>query len=75
MQRNLDEALSDQPAADLDVREVKEREQAHVSNMEVLDASELPSVDDLNAARELSVIGQAPKQEVRKAKVEVHSKH
>ena len=75
MQRNLDEALSDQPAADLDVREVKERKQAHVSNMEVLDASELPSVDDLNAARELSVIGQAPKQEVRKAKVEVHSKH
>ena len=75
MQRDLDEALYEQPAAGLDVREAGEQEQAHVSSMEVLDASELPSVDDLNAARELSVIDQAPKQEVRKAKVEVHSEH
>ena len=75
MQRDLDEAPYEQPAAGLDVREAWEQEQVHVSSMEVLDASELPSVDDLNAARELSVIDQAPKQEVRKAKVEVHSEH
>ena len=54
-----------------------EPEQAvdHVSTLEVLDASEVPAVDDLNTNRGLSVKDRAPRQEVRRAKVEVHSEH
>ena len=47
----------------------------HVSTLEALDASEVPAVDDLNTNRGLSVKDRAPQQEVRRAKVEVHSEH
>ena len=47
----------------------------HVSTLEALDASEVPAVDDLNTNRGLSVKDRAPRQEVRRAKVEVHSEH
>lgn len=55
----------------------KERVQAegHVSTLEALDASEVPAVDNLNTNRGLSVKDRSPKQEVRKAKVEVHFEH
>ena len=43
--------------------------------MEALDVSELPAVDNPNENRGLSVKDQVPQQEVRKAKVEVHSEH
>ena len=47
----------------------------HVSTLEALDASEVPAVDDLNTNRGLSVKDRAPRQEVRRAKVEVRSEH
>ena len=47
----------------------------HVSTLEALDPSEVPAVDDLNTNRGLSVKDRAPRQEVRRAKVEVHSEH
>ena len=47
----------------------------HVSTLEALDASEVPAGDDLNTNRGLSVKDRAPQQEVRKAKVKVHSEH
>ena len=46
-----------------------------VSTLEALEASEVPAGDDLNTNRGLSVKDRSPQQEVRKAKVEVHSKH
>ena len=47
----------------------------HLSTLEALDASEVPAVDDLNTNRGLSVKDRTPQQEVRRAKVEVHSEH
>ena len=47
----------------------------HVFTLEALDASEVPAVDDLKTNRGLSVKDRAPRQEVRRAKVEVHSEH
>ena len=46
-----------------------------VSALETLEASEVPAMDDFNTNRELSVKDRSPQQEVRKAKVEVHSEH
>ena len=46
-----------------------------MSTLEALDASEVPALDDLNTNRGLSVKDRAPQQEVRRAKVEVHSEH
>ena len=43
--------------------------------LEALEASEVPAGDDLNTSRGLSVKDRSPQQEVRKAKVEVHSEH
>lgn len=63
------------PAEALGGQGVLERTEDHVSTLEALDASELPAVDDLSADRGLSVKDRAPQQEVRKAKVEVHSEH
>ena len=59
----------------LDGHEVSRRANDDVVTLEVLDAAELPSVDDLSADRGLSVKNRAPQQEVKKAKVEVHSEH
>ena len=47
----------------------------HVSNLEALDAFEVPTMNDLSTNRGLSVKDRAPQQEVRRAKVEVHSEH
>ena len=58
--------------------EVSAQGAGHVSALEALDAldaSEVPAVDDLNTDRGLSVKDRSPQQEVRKAKVEVHSEH
>ena len=46
-----------------------------VSTLEALEASEVPAGDDLNTSRGLSVKDRSPQQEVRKAKVKVHSEH
>ena len=58
-----------------DDREEPVQSEDHVSTMEALEASEVPAMDDFNTNRELSVKDQSPQQEVRKAKVEVHSEH
>lgn len=49
--------------------------EGHVATLPSLDASEVPAVDDFNTPRGLSVKDRAPRQEVRKATVEVHSEH
>ena len=51
------------------------QKEGQVSTMEALDVSELPAVDNPNENRGLSVKDQVPQEEVRKAKVEVHSEH
>ena len=56
-------------------REEPVQAEDRVSTMESLEASEVPAVDDFNTNRELSVKDRSPQQEVRKAKVEVHSEH
>lgn len=56
-------------------REEPVQAEDRVSTMEALEASEVPAVDDFNTNRELSVKDRSPQQEVRKAKVEVHSEH
>lgn len=56
-------------------REESEQAEDRVSTLEALEASEVPAVDDFNTNRELSVKDRSPQQEVRKAKVEVHSEH
>jgi len=58
-----------------DDREEPVQSEDHVSTMEALEASEVPAMDDFNTNRELSVKDRSPQQEVRKAKVEVHSEH
>ena len=58
-----------------DDREEPVQAEDRVSTMEALEASEVPAVDDFNTNRELSVKDRSPQQEVRKAKVEVHSEH
>lgn len=47
----------------------------HVSTLEALEAFEVPTVNDLSTNRGLSVKDRAPQQEVRRAKMEVHSEH
>ena len=56
-------------------REEPVQAEDRVSTMEALEASEVPAMDDFNTNRELSVKDRSPQQEVRKAKVEVHSEH
>ena len=56
-------------------REEPVQAEDRVSTMEALEASEVPAVDDFNTTRVLSVKDRSPQQEVRKAKVEVHSEH
>ena len=63
------------PSKTSDDREEPRQAEDHVSTLEALDASEVPAVDDVNTNRGLSVKDRSPQQEVRKAKVEVHSEH
>ena len=56
-------------------REEPMQTEERVSALETLEASEVPAGDDLNTNRGLSVKDRSPQQEVRKAKVEVHSEH
>ena len=56
-------------------REEPVQAEDRVSTLEALEASEVPAGDDLNTSRGLSVKDRSPQQEVRKAKVEVHSEH
>ena len=56
-------------------REEPVQAEDRVSALETLEASEVPAGDDLNTNRGLSVKDRSPQQEVRKAKVEVHSEH
>jgi len=56
-------------------REEPVQAEDRVSALETLEASEVPAGDDLNTNRGLSVKDRSPKQEVRRAKVEVHSEH
>ena len=51
------------------------KKEVQVPTIKALDVSELPAVDNPNENRGLSVKGHVPQQEVRKAKVEVHSEH